>query len=118
MDVFRLNLELDKTRPVINEPVTFRRKDGGLGSTQIIATITDHGQTVSDIKSAVFMCIKPDYKYVRENASVIGNIITYTLNNEVGTCPGIIKTAYFQINGVVSTQNFQINVEEAISPIF
>lgn len=117
MDVFRLNLELDKTRPFINEPVTFRRKDGGLGSTQIIATITDHGQTVSDIKSAVFMCIKPDYKYVRENASVSGNIITYTLNNEVGTCPGIIKTAYFQINGVVSTQNFQINVEEAISPI-
>lgn len=118
MDVFRLNLELDKTRPVINEPVTFRRKDGGWGGTQVIATITDHGQPASGISNAVFMCTKPDKKFIRDGSvSINGNVITYTLNNEIGTCPGIIRLAYFQINSTVSTQNFQINVEEAISPI-
>lgn len=112
-----MKFELDKTRPVVNQPVSFRRKDGGWGGTQVVAEILDHGQPATGISNAVFMCTKPDKKYVRDGAvSVNGNVLTYTLNNEVGTCPGVIRLAYFQINNTVSTQNFQINVADAISP--
>lgn len=114
MDTFHIKLDLDKSRPIINEPIGIRQNDGSV--TTIVAEIFDHGQPATDLGTGIsFRCIRPDFtKYIEtKNIDVSGNTITFKTSAKLSKEPGLIKIAHFLIGGD-STQDFLIDVKRGV----
>lgn len=114
MDTFHIKLDLDKSRPIINEPIGIRQNDGSV--TTIVAEIFDHGQPATDLGTEIsFRCIRPNFtKYIdTKNIEVSGNTITFKTSTKLSKEPGLIKIAHFLIGGD-STQDFLIDVKRGV----
>lgn len=114
MDTFHIKLDLDKSRPIINEPIGIRQNDGSV--TTIVAEIFDHGQPATDLGTEIsFRCIRPNFtKYIdTKNIEVSGNTITFKTSTKLSKEPGLIKIAHFLIGGD-STQDFLIDVKQGV----
>lgn len=114
MDTFHIKLDLDKSRPIINEPIGIRQNDGSV--TTIVAEIFDHGQPATDLGTEIsFRCIRPNFtKYIdTKNIEISGNTITFKTSIELSKEPGLIKIAHFLIGGD-STQDFLIDVKRGV----
>lgn len=114
MDTFHIKLDLDKSKPIINEPIGIRQNDGSV--TTIVAEIFDHGQPATDLGTEIsFRCIRPNFtKYIdTKNIEVSGNTITFKTSTKLSKEPGLIKIAHFLIGGD-STQDFLIDVKRGV----
>lgn len=114
MDTFHIKLDLDKSKPIINEPIGIRQNDGSV--TTIVAEIFDHGQPATDLGTEIsFRCIRPNFtKYIdTKNIEISGNTITFKTSIELSKEPGLIKIAHFLIGGD-STQDFLIDVKRGV----
>ena len=114
MDTFHIKLDLDKSKPIINEPIGIRQNDGSV--TTIVAEIFDHGQPAKDLGTEIsFRCIRPNFtKYIdTKNIEISGNTITFKTSIELSKEPGLIKIAHFLIGGD-STQDFLIDVKRGV----
>ncbi|MQS52179.1 BppU family phage baseplate upper protein [Companilactobacillus mishanensis] len=110
---YPITLDVNKSKYTINTPVTLREGDGGTAT--IVATILDNGYAYSGMTSAKFFAQKPDGTVVaNDTTSVSGNTITYTVNKNMSTTSGYSKLCYFQINGSVSTESFEVHVQPGL----
>lgn len=114
MDTFHIKLDMDKSRPIINEPVSVRQGDSDV--TTIIAEIYDHGEPAGGLdKGIAFRYIRPNgSKYIETKGITLnGNTITFTTTGKLNREPGMIKIAHFTIGGD-STQDFVIDVRPGV----
>ena len=115
---FDLTLDVSKTALI---PQTVKGRMGDNETLIISAAVTSGGAALSMTgKSVRFECTKPDGCTVRDpSPTVSGSTVTYAVPDEVLSCGGVIKDAYFRIVGpgeqVESTEAFVIDVQEAIS---
>lgn len=95
---YELSLDLDKELGVEQTVVA---RQGERGSTVLRVEVVD-GQQPFDLAGydVLFECVTADGKthHDDEALSVSGNVVTYTLHENVCAAVGIIKDAYFSLN--------------------
>lgn len=112
VQVANIILDTKKTGVSSNKIIELRVCDN---TDQIVAQILLNGQPRTDITSATFFAEKPDKSIIANDpANIDGSFVSYSIPKELTAVSGHITKAYFYINGTLSTDNFEILIEESV----
>lgn len=109
----QINLDINKSGQIINEPVVLRVGDK---DQTITVNLLKDGQPYTSFITATFFANKPSGAIVANDPANISNgVITYTVPQALVSEFGKITNAYFLIDGKVSTENFVIAVLQGVN---
>lgn len=112
MQMNQINLDINKSGQIINEPVVLRVGDK---DQTITVNLLKDGQPYTSFTTATFFANKPSGAIVANDpANISGGTITYTVPQALVNEFGKITNAYFLIDGKVSTENFVIAVLQGV----
>ncbi|CAJ1186595.1 hypothetical protein CPEBRM1_ABPJDJAI_00906 [Companilactobacillus paralimentarius] len=113
MQMNQINLDINKSGQIINEPVVLRV---GEEDQTITVNLLKDGQPYTSFTTATFFANKPSGAIVANDPANISNgVITYTVPQALVNEFGKITNAYFLIDGKVSTESFVIAVLQGVN---
>ncbi|CAJ2232224.1 hypothetical protein [Companilactobacillus paralimentarius] len=109
----QINLDINKSGQIINEPVVLRVGDK---DQTITVNLLKDGQPYTSFTTATFFANKPSGSIVANDpANISSGTITYTVPQALVNEFGKITNAYFLIDGKVSTESFVIAVLQGVN---
>lgn len=108
----QINLDINKSGQIINEPVVLRVGDK---DQTITVNLLKDGQPYTSFTTATFFANKPGGSIVANDpANISSGTITYTVPQALVNEFGKITNAYFLIDGKTSTESFVIAVLQGV----